>query len=137
MCVKEMIYPHDFKYTSNSDRLKRWHASLNKQSPSQTKNINNSNNNNNALNVNALNISEKRFRALQLIGLVDSDLLNCVPASHTGRPTLIRMIGNQCERYCSNSSIHGMKYLVDSSLGWFERYECEILTYGYDRYDVL
>lgn len=126
-----MIYPQDFKYTSNFDRLKR---SLNKQSPSQTNNstTNNPNNNNSALNVNALNISEKRFRALQLIGLVDSDQLNsgteCVPASHVGRPSLIRMIGNQCERYCSNSSIHGMKYLVDSSLGWFERYECELLT---------
>lgn len=70
-------------------------------------------------------MGEKRIRALQLIGAVDPDLLNFnperVPDSVAKRTAIIRMIVNHCERYCSNSSIHGMKYLVDSRLSWLER----------------
>lgn len=116
--VSDMIYPHDFEYTSSACRLKRWYASLGKECPSPT-------NDDNSPNVNAVGKSEKRFRALQLVGLADPDLLNFgverEPAKDAGRPSIFRMILNQCERYCSNSSIHGVKYLVDARLHWIER----------------
>lgn len=75
--------------------------------------------------MNATGVSEKRIRALQLIGAVDPDLLNFnaerKPEPVAGRTAIVQMIVNHCERYCSNSSIHGMKYLVDSRLSWLER----------------
>lgn len=107
-----MIYPHDFEYSSSSYRLKPWHASLNKLIPSQT-----ANSKTDSLNVNALGVNERRLRALQMIGLVDTNT-----TSVAARPPVFLMIVNQCKRYCSTSSIHGMKYLVDPDLRWFERW---------------
>lgn len=34
---------------------------------------------------------------------------------------LTKKLITQCTKYCTNSSVHGVKYLVDANLNWFER----------------
>lgn len=73
-----------------------------------------------SLKVNQLRLKEERSRASPQIG---SELKVNQSASSMvdERPSILKKMASQCERFCSNSSIHGMKYLVDSQLSWSER----------------
>lgn len=43
------------------------------------------------------------------------------PLANLPNSNLTNKLITQCIDYCTNSSVHGVKYLVDSNLNWFER----------------
>lgn len=61
--------------------------------------------------------NKKHLQTLGMVNLVDPN-----KEATSIRSTLVRKIICQWERFCLNSSIHGMKYLVDTRLNWLERY---------------
>lgn len=121
-----MIYPRDFEYSTSPRRMQQWLATIGKLE------LNEENTNATVIydepnhgkwrkltKISASNVDthEKHLQTLGMVNLVDPN-----KEATNIRSTLVRKIICQWERFCLNSSIHGMKYLVDSRLNWLERY---------------
>lgn len=98
----KMIYPHDFDYFKNSSKL------LQKNHKTQ---------------ISFAKSNDKFFRTMQSLGLAaESDVEKMIKTKKPEKNlSFWRKISNECRRYCSESSIHGFRYLVDENLNYFER----------------